>query len=79
MPAGSPVLFPGRAMGAITGAAGAASGFGAAVGPWLAGCLFDQTGGCTIAHVAASGAIVNLGLTVAAQHAAQQSMLQSNV
>ncbi|UCG24800.1 MAG: MFS transporter [Chloroflexota bacterium] len=50
-------LFPGRSLGAINGAVGAAFGLSAAFFPWFAGRLFDQSGVYSSAFAAAGLAV----------------------
>lgn len=51
-------LFPGRSMGAINGAVGAAFGLGAAFFPWFAGRLFDYNGAYSTAFAIAGLAVL---------------------
>lgn len=51
-------MFPGPALGAVNGAIGSAFGLGAAVFPWLAGTLFDQSGSYTLPFSIAAAAVL---------------------
>jgi MFS family permease len=51
-------LFHGPALGTINGVVGSAFGVGAAVMPWLAGRIYDQSGDYGMAFLTAAGAIV---------------------
>jgi MFS family permease len=51
-------LFHGPSLGAINGAVGAAFGLGAAIFPWMAGYIFDQTGFYSSAFAIAGVSIV---------------------
>jgi len=51
-------LFPGDAMGAVNGAVGSAFGAGAALFPWLAGHIYDQSATYTLAFQLAAVAIL---------------------
>jgi nitrate/nitrite transporter NarK len=51
-------LFPGDAMGAVNGAVGSAIGAGAALFPWLAGRIYDQSATYTLAYQLAAVAIL---------------------
>jgi MFS family permease len=55
-------LFPGNALGAVNGAVGSAFGAGAALFPWLAGSIYDQSGTYNIAfQLAAVSILVSTG------------------
>jgi len=51
-------LFSGNAVGAVNGAVGSAFGAGAALFPWLAGRIYDQSASYTLAFQLAAVAIV---------------------
>ncbi len=51
-------LFPGNALGAVNGAVGSAFGMGAALYPWLAGSIYDQSGTYNTAFQLAAVAIL---------------------
>ncbi len=57
-------LFPGKALGTISGAVGSAFGAGAAVMPWLAGRIFDIYGNYTIAFLTAGITITISAITL---------------
>lgn len=67
-------IFSGKTLGAISGTVGAGYGLGAAVLPWLAGWLFDETGSYSLAlWIAAGVAIVSLGALAGAKQLDQNS------
>lgn len=64
-------IFSGKTLGAISGTIGAAYGLGAAVLPWLAGWLFDETGSYTLAlWIAAGVTFVSLAALAGAKRSA---------
>lgn len=57
-------LFPGDSLGAVNGAVGSAFGLGAALFPWVAGRIYDQSASYTAAFALAAAAILTSTLAL---------------